>query len=181
MKPVRPFRIEHAVESWTREEIQQAERVIEPYYVTIGKISSRWSMIEQQVDDAIWQLADVDPEKGACITSQIASVEYRLRSLISLVTLLGGSEELIGKLNTFTRQANSHSAARNRIIHDPILYHEELSCVVVMRLSANKTLRYEVEPISLDYYIQIYRNITTFLDAFILLREEVITAVLTSP
>jgi hypothetical protein len=48
-----------------------------PVYTLIGKVASKWSHLEHTLDLIIWDLAGIEPEKGACITAQMMGAANR--------------------------------------------------------------------------------------------------------
>ena len=91
-------RLEFPGREMTLENADISDRVMPPYFKMIGMVATDWALLEQMIDDVIWTLAKVDHKKGACITAQIMSTEWKLRALIALVKLYGGGEVIIKNL-----------------------------------------------------------------------------------
>ena len=85
----------------------------------IGHIATAWAKLEWIINEMIWDLANVDVRVGACITANIISPAQRMRTLIALVHLHGGKDDLIKELNRFSARLDGLARRRNRIIHDP--------------------------------------------------------------
>lgn len=43
----------------------------DPYMLRVGRVAVVWAALEFAINQAIWQLANVEAGAGACITSQI--------------------------------------------------------------------------------------------------------------
>jgi hypothetical protein len=94
-------------------------RLPNAHYVAIGKVASNWAAFEHLLNSSLWELAKVDDEAGACITSQIGNSGRSLDALASLVRLRGGGDAILIKINKFAEKSGNLSRRRNRIIHDP--------------------------------------------------------------
>lgn len=87
--------------------------------MAIGKVASNWAALELLVSNALWQLAKIDDEPGACLTAQIGNIGRMLDALTALVRLRGGSEKSLSKIAGFAEKTFGLSTKRNRIVHDP--------------------------------------------------------------
>src|SRR5690348_14772918 len=56
-----------------------------PVYELVGKVAASWSHLEHTLDLIIWRLAGVEPDRGACITSQMVGATSRYKAIISLL------------------------------------------------------------------------------------------------
>jgi hypothetical protein len=76
-----------------------------PQHLTsrIGLVAAGWARFEYLTNKLIWRLANVDITVGACITAQILSPSNRLKALVALVRLRGGSEDLLKDIRAFAR------------------------------------------------------------------------------
>lgn len=88
-------------------------------YEWIGRIASAWSLFESFIDMDISSLAGTDWDAIACITANLQSANRRLQSLLALVRLRGGQEELAKDLNKFIGESDRLARKRNRVVHDP--------------------------------------------------------------
>jgi hypothetical protein len=159
----------------TAEQETEAEEALQPFFQMVGRVSSGWSYLEQTIDDFIWTLAGVDHAKGACITSQIQSVEWKLRAVIALIELSGGSADIIKKFKKLSGDAVSLATHRNRIVHDPLLYAFASKKVTASRMTANKTLEYSMVPVNLDEMKSVVLEIAQFRNNLLVLINEVLT------
>jgi hypothetical protein len=95
-----------------------------PVYNLVGQIASDWSHVEHTLDTIIWALADVNPEAGACITSQMLGHYGRFKAIVALLTLHERNSQkktaaLTATANRLMGKANLPGDERNRNIHDP--------------------------------------------------------------
>jgi hypothetical protein len=91
---------------------------LQPFFILVGKIASLWSSIEVSLD-LVWELAKVPAASGACITAQIGSAYLKVKALAALVSLRGGDDALLKKINRFSSEIEPAVRARNRAVHDP--------------------------------------------------------------
>lgn len=121
--------------------------VPESHHAAVGKVAAYWSVLEKLAERAIWRFAKVDDGPGACITSQIYSLEVRLKALIAILKLRDLSGALVGKLNKFAGDMSGLGEQRNRVVHDP--WTLDLTSGVPQRLqiTAKRTLVMGYQPV----------------------------------
>jgi hypothetical protein len=90
-----------------------------PFYAAVGRIASEWSHIEHLLDQTIWDLAGINAQVGACITSQIMGVGPRCKAIITLGIGCGMSKSLQKKFRTLMSDSYSTAVYRARAVHDP--------------------------------------------------------------
>jgi len=142
---------------------------IELYYEWIGRIASLWSLLENTIDETIWQLADVKDEPGACLTAQLAGIRPRLIVLEALVQLRGEDKDFIKQIASFTQKAQTTSERRNRAIHDAVLYIEpdsERREVARWRIIAQRKLDMGTVKPDLDWYRKVALEIGTLFEEY---------------
>ena len=66
----------------------------------LGLVAAMWAELEYQINEAIWELANVERWAGACITSQIFSPSARMRALTALIRVRNGQTEDVKKFTT---------------------------------------------------------------------------------
>jgi hypothetical protein len=86
----------------------------------IGRITTTWAKFEHWIDQAIWTLSDVDPRKGACITSQVGSIHGKFRALLALIEEAGRPQQAINAANKISSEAARVVNVRNRFAHGPL-------------------------------------------------------------
>jgi hypothetical protein len=56
-----------------------------PNYAAVGRVASKWAMLEHQIQSLIWGLAGLDEMTGTCITSQIGHSGRLMDALLALL------------------------------------------------------------------------------------------------
>jgi hypothetical protein len=97
-------------------------------YSLIGRVASEWAHIERSLDELIWELADIGPSKGACMTGQ-QTIFGRCNIIMGLLTLKERSGKGIGNLRNRAKNISDTGSGpgeqRNRIVHDPWFYFDD--------------------------------------------------------
>ena len=75
---------------------------------------------EHWIDQAIWILADLDPRKGTCITSQVGSIHGKFRALLALMEDAKRPKLAIDAANQLSAKAANVVNVRNRFAHGPL-------------------------------------------------------------
>jgi hypothetical protein len=128
----------------------------------IGLVAAGWARFEYLANKLIWRLANVDIAVGACITAQILSPSNRLKALVALVHLRGGSEELLKDLRAFAKRAEGIARQRNRMVHDPWIVEGEKS--VRVEVTADKKLTFKERETSLKEMDQLIQKIGALIE-----------------
>ncbi len=115
----------------------------------LGHATSSWSSLEFAINDVIWKLADTPPALGACLTTQIYTIDGRLRALLSLLKLYRFSERTISAVNKYVEAIRGPSELRNRLIHDRWGIQRPSGKTAKMVITANKKLRFEEQIVDL--------------------------------
>jgi hypothetical protein len=102
------------------EEEDVADPRFQPYNAALGRMAGMWAQFEYHMNQAIWELANVERYAGACITAQIISPGQRFRTLLALLDLRGSNNNLWSEFNRLFRDAEGMARQRNRYIHDPV-------------------------------------------------------------
>jgi hypothetical protein len=130
-----------------------------PLMAGIGRVAAVWAKLEFTINEMIWDLANLDINCGACITSQLTSPVSRMRALISLVRLLGGKDRLIGDLNKFSGRIDGLARRRNRIVHDPWGYSVDKNTFVRLEITADRKLVFEDKVAELEEIKRVFDDI----------------------
>ena len=121
------------------------------YADCIAHVAANWSGLEYMVNASIWELADVRPSLGACLTSQIGSLNARLSALLALMKLRSVDQKLVTRVNKFCATVREPNELRNRIIHDQwVNDRHNLGSMGRIEIVAPKKLSREIKPIPLD-------------------------------
>ena len=108
-----------------RDAVQAKIDAAENHFAAIGKVAEAWAAVELTIDMGVWRLAGVEEQFGACVTSQIAGGARKLDAFISLAKLRGADDKLTKRINKFAETARQLQERRNRVVHDPWIFHDE--------------------------------------------------------
>jgi hypothetical protein len=89
-----------------------------PMLAIVGQIANQWAHIEHVLDTIIWRLAEVEAEKGSCITAQLTGAYPRFKAIISLATIRKMEKTLISDLTEMMNKMQGKAEKRNRAVHD---------------------------------------------------------------
>jgi hypothetical protein len=123
-------------------------------YPLIGQVASEWAHFEHMLDRLIWQLAEVEDVRGACITAQLMGIWPRFNTIKALLTHRSTAEpQLKPFIKASTEISNccrDLSEDRNRIIHDP-WYADPSDGQAARRISMPRSdLRYGLKDHDID-------------------------------
>lgn len=90
-----------------------------PFYASIGLVASEWAHFEHALDLIIWDLAGIDPVRGACITSQIMGAGGRCKAISTLSDLRELPAAMSKSARTLMNDSYKVADKRARIVHDP--------------------------------------------------------------
>jgi len=93
------------------------------HYAAVGRVASKWAMLEHQIQRLIWGLAGLDRMTGTCITSQIANSGRLMDALLALLDQKGASKDELQPLRSLSGTISDKQRMRNRIVHDPWYFH----------------------------------------------------------
>lgn len=125
-------------------------KFIPKYADTIATIANQSATIEFYVNHSVWIVANLDSPSGACITSQIYTLQGRLSALLALLKLHRAPNALIKRVNKFSEKVRGPSENRNRIIHDIwLMDNREPSSMGRLEMTASKTLKFGIEDVPL--------------------------------
>lgn len=112
------------------------------YCLEVGRLSAIWANHENEIDRIIWELLDVEPNLGMCLTAQMIGPGPRVRALSALAETRGASEVLIADLLRFGKDTEELGAKRNRYAHDVVRIGTTTGIIRKTEITANKKLRY---------------------------------------
>jgi hypothetical protein len=117
-----------------------------PYLLAIGKLAARWSLFEFTVNDIIWELANLSPKAGTCLTAQMIGPGPRFRCLVALLHLRESPQEIIDSANEISSEADKLSRQRNRYIHDPLVFNRADKSFHRLETTADRKIRHDILP-----------------------------------
>jgi hypothetical protein len=89
-----------------------------PIHSLVGQVAAKWSEVEHVLDHAIWRLAKIDDNTGACLTAQILGSGNRITAILALCHHRKIDPTLIKKLRSLSGKILVSQNLRNRILHD---------------------------------------------------------------
>jgi hypothetical protein len=116
----------------------------QPYLLAVGKLSARWSLFEYTLNDIIWELGNLSPKTGTCLTAQLIGPRPRFRCLAALLTLREANKRLIKCANSMSVEAESLSQQRNRYVHDPVVFRSSDKSFHIMETTADRKVKHGV-------------------------------------
>ncbi len=136
------------------------------HYKSIGSVAVIWAVLELRINYAIWELANLNKQAGACITAQIIAPGPRMKALISLVHFRGGNDGLLKALNKFSVKLDGLARRRNRVVHDPWSVKEGTGEIERMEITADRKLVFELKTEDAASVDEIYDEIDAALKEF---------------
>jgi len=132
---------------------------LDPYLQAIGKVAFAWSAFEFNVNDAIWELANLERKAGTCLTSQLIGPGPRFKCLVALLNLRGTPAEIVKKMNSISVEAASLGGQRNRYLHDPIVWDKTDGSIHRMETTADRLLKHEILPVEIQELSDLHHKI----------------------
>jgi hypothetical protein len=146
------------------------------HMAALGHLSAIWASLEFQINQAIWELCNIERGTGACVTAQIVAPVGRMRALISLIHYRGANPFLIGKFNKFSQRVDSLARQRNRYIHDTWTISPTTGEVYRVHVTADRELQFGFQPTSVEQlttlFLEIQEAIIRFDDLYKSARAE---------
>jgi hypothetical protein len=120
----------------------------ETYYLLIGKIITNWAMLEARLGSAIWRIGEIPDAYGASITSQIYTLDGKVKALQAILRERGFETEA-KKLGKVIGGIKSLADTRNRIVHDPVRFQDD-GCLYRLEITADRRLSLGYQKVDLD-------------------------------
>jgi hypothetical protein len=133
---------------------------LDPYLKAIGGLSIVWAEFEFSIDEAIWELANVERYAGTCMTSQMIGPGPRFRCLVSLLRFRGVPDKLVTAVNALSGQAAGLGSRRNRFVHDPLMLDLKDNSVRRMEATADRIVKHGTFPIEVNDINQLTAEIS---------------------
>jgi hypothetical protein len=128
----------------------------DPYMQAVGKIAIMWAALEYAINQAIWELCNVEAAAGACITAQLIGPGPRIRAFISLIDFRAhdpqceNEKKLITQFNKLAQRIEGFGGQRNSYIHQCAVIGVEKGDIKRLDLSANRRLKFDYVPADLE-------------------------------
>lgn len=139
----------------------------------LGHMSAIWASLELQVNMTIWELANIERQIGACLTTQLFSPAARFRVLNALVQVRGGEAQIIKKITSFAESAGGLARRRNSYIHDTWVIDETTLVVSRTHVTMEGTFNFGFTPTSVEELKRLFDDIQDALRRFDDLRDEI--------
>jgi hypothetical protein len=121
----------------------------QPYWLAIGKLSATWALFEFTLNDIIWELANLSPKAGTCLTAQLIGPGPRFRCLVALLHLRASSKQVINDANEISGDADKLSRQRNRYVHDPVVFRPADKSFHTMETTADRKVKHSIVPMEI--------------------------------
>jgi hypothetical protein len=144
----------------------EVDKKFEPYFTSIGKVSNAFSHLEFSINDAIWELANVERSAGVCMTAQMIGPGPRNRCLLALLKLRGASQTILDEFNKIGKKIEGLGARRNRYAHDPMAFDPLRGQIQRLEATADKHVRYEFIDAEVEKIYELVEDIHKADDAF---------------
>lgn len=169
---------------WSGKELPRQPPKEHPIYALIGQVAAAWAQVDHLLDILIWQLADVDPQAGACITAQITGTYGQFRAVIALLQFHQQRtnkplEKLIRRATDLSNRSNIPGEGRHRTIHDPWYEYPAPADTAQFRAMPHKDPRYGIAPVDLTEIESKLEEIRQFTDRLQTFRADVLDALVT--
>ena len=151
-------------------------------HAKVGLVASAWSMFEFTVNRCIWMLAGLNPVAGACITAQIVNMASRIDCLLALMKLRSIDEKFLMQANKLKQTTYGTQEKRNRLIHDPFVYHSKTRMAGQIEITAKggKPV-FRVKEISMDEVVNTHKEILRRIEDFSAIEHGIVSALDTLP
>ena len=93
------------------------------YYETIGIITTDGAVLDDLVNNAIWVLLRLTPERGKVITNPIINTKRRIDLLAEIARPMISDDEMRRQFNEVYAKLGSAQANRSKIVHAQWLFH----------------------------------------------------------
>jgi hypothetical protein len=134
------------------------EQGLEAYYLAVGKIITNWAMLEARLASAIWRIAEIPDDFGASITSQIYTLDGKVKALQAILRARGYEREA-ANLGTVIDDIKGLATIRNRLVHDPVHIREGI--VYRMEITAERRLSFGYKKVDLAKLSRVVDHINT--------------------
>jgi hypothetical protein len=140
----------------------------------LGYVAAVWAALEFQINDAIWQLANIPQDAGACMTAQIVAIGGRTRAYAAMADLRGANDKkLTKKINAYSQHIEGLARQRNRAVHDPWSVNTLTGSILRLQITADKKLEFGFKAVELQELNSLYDQIIAANEEFAELHSHV--------
>lgn len=149
-------------------------RGMDKHMKALGFCVAIWAELEHRINQAIWELANVEARAGVCLTAQMIGPGPRIRALVALVTHRGGSGALRNELNQLASDLTSLGGKRNRLAHDPWVVMDDRS-VARLNVTAERKIDYSWHHVELQELMDFFEEVELIYARFMDLWERILS------
>lgn len=121
-------------------------RFADGYSEKIAAGANTWAWIEFELHWMIWELSEVNPSVGLCLTAQMFTFDAKMNALLALLTLREAPESFVKKVHAFMESTRGAQEARNRLVHDVwVMDNRDASRMGRLKMSARRKLDFSVQ------------------------------------
>jgi hypothetical protein len=127
----------------------------DPYMLAVGKIAVIWAHLEFAINQAIWELENVESGAGACVTAQLIGPGPRMRAFITLIDYrcndpkTNAEIKLLNDFNRLSQKIDGLGRQRNVYLHQGAVI-EEGGKIKRVHISADKKLEFDFVPADIE-------------------------------
>ncbi len=149
-------------------------RLRSDYAAALGSAIAAWAYFEFRIDELIWELARVEQDVGACLTSNYGTVAQKFDALFAIARLVKVDEKHLNQLKKIRLKADGHAQSRNRIVHDPWFFGSESRIHYRLQKTAKSRLDFSFKPVSIEHLKTLEREFVALTHSFDAWRHEVL-------
>jgi hypothetical protein len=145
----------------------------EAYRYIVGNIITNWAAYESRVASAIWQVGGIPDAIGASITSQIYTLDGKVKALQSILRVKGFDKEA-KKLGKIIADTKVLADWRNRLVHDPVNHRD--GEIYRLEIKADRYLSLGYQKVDMEHLSGLVDKIADADDALCALLKPVMDA-----
>ena len=140
----------------------------------IAHAANTWAWLEMELHRTLWELAELSPLLGVCLTGQIFTFGAKIDCLVSLLRARDFPDGMIKKVTKFAESARPALDARNRFVHDVwLIDHWNPSQMGKLRITSNKRAEHRIDPVTADTLREDLNKIIKIQAQFTPIRHEI--------
>jgi hypothetical protein len=158
-----------------------SETEYDSHFAEIGKLTESWAQLEYAIDHMIWGMANVHQALGACITSQLMSVNPRMKAFRSLAAALGAGPDSVERIGKLQSKLSGLQTKRNRAVHDPRMMNTNTKCLDRLQITAVSKLEFGWQPETPETLAEIRQEVEDRIREFCALAADVTAEIRSLP
>lgn len=158
-----------------------SETEYDGHFSEIGKLTESWAQLEYAIDHMIWGMANIQQALGACITSQLMSVNPRMKAFRSLAATLGAGQESLDRIGKLQGTLSRLQTKRNRAVHDPRMMNTNTKDLDRLQITATSKLEFGWQPETPESLAAIRQEVEECIKEFCALASDVTAEIRSLP